>query len=181
MKRLTSTPTAIETPPDVLRAVRAVHPRAEVVYIGDGKWWLGIVEDVTKPFMVNARTRLCRQMDEAGVGKGALNAWDGRLSDRLAAEGFSFFGEYTHCESGELVEELQLMLSVSEKDLDLLFERNLEEIDGTAARRRMVDRVRASCGPGGRGREATRRWMRKRMTLPVNGLKPAKPPQPLAS
>lgn len=37
-------PVSRETPPDVLRGLRDVHPQAELVYAGQGRWLAGIVK-----------------------------------------------------------------------------------------------------------------------------------------
>lgn len=36
-------PTSLEAPPEVVRGFREVDPRAELIYIGAGKWWVGLV------------------------------------------------------------------------------------------------------------------------------------------
>lgn len=45
--RLTDVPTELDAPPEWVRAFREVDPRTELIYIGKGKWWVGIVyEDI---------------------------------------------------------------------------------------------------------------------------------------
>jgi hypothetical protein len=43
LSRLTDVPTSLEPCPDVVRGFREVDPRTELIYIGKGKWWVGIV------------------------------------------------------------------------------------------------------------------------------------------
>ncbi len=46
-ERLTDVPTERNAPPEWVRAFREVDPRTELIYIGKGKWWVGIVyEDI---------------------------------------------------------------------------------------------------------------------------------------
>lgn len=41
--RLIQMPSERETPPTVLAELRTIHPRAELLYAGNGEWWVGIV------------------------------------------------------------------------------------------------------------------------------------------
>ena len=45
--RLVQLPEEREPPPDCLLALRELTPRAEMVYAGNGLWWLGVVVDDT--------------------------------------------------------------------------------------------------------------------------------------
>lgn len=43
LSRLTDVPLELDAPPEQVRAFREVDPRTELIYIGRGKWWVGLV------------------------------------------------------------------------------------------------------------------------------------------
>lgn len=164
MRRRVQVGAARETPPEVLRAVRAVHPAAEVVYMGQGRWWLGVVT-TNAPFLQETERRLARER----LGASA-HGWMASLCDELARQGFSFFGEYPEelATAEHLAAELTLKLSLSDLDLDRLFAEVEDQMDGGAARRHRMAAIRDTMRY--KSRDAFARYIRHRVQVSVDGL-----------
>lgn len=80
-ERLTTVATELEAPPEVVRAFREVDPRAELIYIGKGKWWVGLVyEDI--PLIHIGRRELENIKKQGGA------SWPTVRMAQLKAEGF---------------------------------------------------------------------------------------------
>lgn len=70
-----------DAPSEWVRAFRAVDPRTELIYVGHGKWWVGIVyEDI--PLIHIGREEL------AGIRRAGGASWATERLARLKAAGF---------------------------------------------------------------------------------------------
>lgn len=79
--RLVDVSTARVAPDHVVRELRTIDPRAELLYVQRGKWWLGMVyTDI--PLIGFGRSQLCHIKDEGGASWATL-----RLA-QLKAQGF---------------------------------------------------------------------------------------------
>jgi hypothetical protein len=87
VNRLVAIPQSREPPPDLLRRLRAIHPRAELVYIGDGEWWVGIVEPNEHRRQTGARI-LAREWAQDHPDWGVLRM------GALLVQGFSYCGSW---------------------------------------------------------------------------------------
>lgn len=66
LSRLTDVPTSLEAPPEVVRGFREIDPRAELIYIGKGKWWLGLV-NTDIPLVHAGREEMVQIQAEGGA------------------------------------------------------------------------------------------------------------------
>lgn len=90
MQRLVTVTNAdgIDTPPDLLAQLRAIDPAIELVYAGEGWWWLGAV----RPSRVRYRDGAhILQVERA---RGAQANPRNILLGRLAMEGFAMIEKY---------------------------------------------------------------------------------------
>lgn len=79
--RLVDICTARVAPDHVVRELRAIDRRAELLYVQRGKWWLGLVySDI--PLIQTGRESLCRIKDEGGA------SWPTLRLAQLKAQGF---------------------------------------------------------------------------------------------
>ena len=87
------------TPDDVLVRLREVHPMAELVYVGKGWWWSGIVKPEA-PAREIARTALEKMRGSSGVidprrwAESLIRRWT------LQEQGFALCGKYRFGDEG---------------------------------------------------------------------------------
>lgn len=136
------------TPPDDLVArLREINPEAELLYIGKGKWLLGLVRpDGFRRRMALARiAKLTKILERAYLlpeevkRAAALRLWKARLH----AEGFKDIALYqTGDPDGSIVEDLrEREWTFRHRWKETVRERN-REIDGTAAEEATEARIR---------------------------------------
>lgn len=158
-------PTVREPPEDVLRRLREVNPRAELVYVGEGEWWLGEVKKNSPRRLGGLRTleRLYKQ--------GPYNP-KAALQARLKMQGFGFVGSYVvYGEAwGQIIRWWEFSnwweraFSKAERDRQVL--ETVEEGGLNAvARATLVDYIQVQ------GRWVHRHFMRGARSVVVNGFK----------
>jgi len=100
LPRLIDVPTEREAPLDVLAACRVIEPTAELLYIGDGRWWLGSVSVPNRHRRRTGLRLLAREArmahPDAGVCRQGL----------LMLQGFALIGEYPDAD-GAMVDDLR--------------------------------------------------------------------------
>jgi hypothetical protein len=85
--RLTTVSTFRDAPPEVVAEFRAVDPRAELLYLGRGKWWVGLVY-TNIPLIQDGRRELIalgQDVDAFGVNR---TAWPSLRTAMLKSQGF---------------------------------------------------------------------------------------------
>lgn len=104
-------PTEREVPQDILRCLRDVSPRAELVYMGNGRWWLGEVrEGVAR--IESGRRSLARLR---AIG-GPLPSW---RRARLMAEGFGMLASiFAPDLDSSVADLLSTYVTVSARDVE---------------------------------------------------------------
>jgi len=79
--RLTTVSTFRDAPPEVVAEFRSVDPRAELIYVGRGKWWVGLVyTDI--PLIYQGRRELVAIQESGGA------SWPSLRLSMLKAQGF---------------------------------------------------------------------------------------------
>jgi hypothetical protein len=100
-----------DTPLDVLAHLRAIEPTVELLCVGNGKWWLGLVKP--NPSQHNATAPL------------GQTPWTTtrEIKVQLQRQGFRFLAEYDdeQVTSAYLGEELNYMLNRTEKEVEAGF------------------------------------------------------------
>jgi hypothetical protein len=89
--RLVDIPSTYVAPDSVIRELRSIDPRAELVYVHGGKWWLGLVYE-NIPLIPDGRAELAKLVEAGGARLTTLNtdwyAWQRLKLKRLKAQGF---------------------------------------------------------------------------------------------
>ncbi len=89
-----------ETPDEVLKLLREVHPMAELLYVDHGWWWVGIVKPEA-PAREIARDTLERMRDsKTGVIDERKYAWAIIRRWKLQEQGFALCGKYRFGDEG---------------------------------------------------------------------------------
>lgn len=87
MKRRIDLPALYDPKPSVLRACRQIDPAAELIYIGEGEWWLGVV----KP---NAHRRRTAAAILAHEWRKDHPSFENLRLGHLMLQGFSFLNTF---------------------------------------------------------------------------------------
>ncbi len=87
------------TPDDVLKRLREVHPMAELIYVGAGWWWVGIVKPEA-PAREIARAALEGMRGDAGIID--FRKYSPKITRRwqLQEQGFALCGKYRFGDEG---------------------------------------------------------------------------------
>ena len=89
-----------ETPDRVLLLLREVHPMAELVYVGAGWWWVGIVKpeaparEVARSALEKMRDSKTGVIDPRRWARGLVRRW------MLQEQGFALCGKYRFGDEG---------------------------------------------------------------------------------
>lgn len=156
--RLIDVPVERETPLDVLAACRAIDANAELIYIGEGRWWLG---SVSVPNKYRQRTglrllgrELRRDHPDAGVCR----------QGSLMVQGFALIAEYPAAD-GAMVDDFR------RRDWQYRYDHNQNGfVQGELAE----DRRRANIGSGFRekialeGRDIFRHFVRRNPSISLS-------------
>lgn len=103
-ERFIDIPVTRDTPPELLVRLRAIDDRAECLYVGDGRWWVGRVKtDVPR----RAAGRRMALRVQAGDGFRAGDRWPELRQALLMAQGFGLAFEMVIQgePNGQLVQE----------------------------------------------------------------------------
>jgi hypothetical protein len=151
-------PTERDAPAWVLAGLRAIDPTAEVVYVGEGRWWVGVVATPNKyrqRFGMRLLRRTRRQMrpDPAIVRQGLL-----------ACEGFSMVAEYEGDPNGAWIDDF------ARRDHEWRYESDkdqflVEERFRDGERKRIEQEAHALLDA--QGRDIHRSIVRGRIVVPV--------------
>lgn len=140
-------------PTALLNQLREIEPTAELVYVGEGKWWLGKVQQ--SPEIRKVGWNIVRAVNQQTAGQQATpEACQAHLVGRLRQAGFQFTGEYEGEPDGRIVQDL--IVADYLWRLSSNFYRYQEwlngqkEADAEAARKDLTDPARA--------RDAWRYW-----------------------
>jgi len=102
MDRLIDLPEERVCPEGLLRQLRQVDPAAELIYVGEGEWWLGVVKPNT----------FRRAQGDAILGREWRKdqpSWDQLRYGQLMRQGFAFCGTWTFLgePTGQIVHEFR--------------------------------------------------------------------------
>lgn len=98
--RLIDVPVERETPLPVLAACRAIDPTAELLYIGEGRWWLGSVSTPNKYRQRTGLRLLKRELGRDHPDRGVCR------QGTLLLQGFAMIAEYPEADD-VLVEDFR--------------------------------------------------------------------------
>lgn len=133
-ERLIDIPVLREPSADLLRRLRLLDDRAEVVYIGNGRWWVGRVKP-NSPRRKHGRRQAFRARQSDGFRDD--NRWPVLRQGLLMAQGFGLVvNEFVQGEpDGFLVAEFEKALFVErggqlEDTAETLYEKVLSDIRG---------------------------------------------------
>jgi len=87
MDRLIDLPELREPPPALLAQLREIDPLAELIYVGEGEWWLGVVKPNT----------FRRAQGDALLGREwrkSVKDWQQLRYGQLMRQGFAFCGTW---------------------------------------------------------------------------------------
>jgi hypothetical protein len=148
--RLVDVSTTRDTPLDVLAACREVVPTAELVYVGDGRWWLGWINDTPAKDL------------------GYDPPKDAYFQHALQRQGFRWLGEYPEHQvtAGYLRKELEFMFSRSENDMELDFLVAMDHSEGEYLEREKIAVARDKAASD--GRDIYRKIFKKLVSVQVH-------------
>jgi hypothetical protein len=93
-ERLIDVPATRDPSPELLRRLRAIDPQAEVIYIGNGRWWLGRVKPNSPRRAIGRRMALAiRQGDGFPWEQDGTSRWPELRQALLMAQGFGLLAE----------------------------------------------------------------------------------------
>jgi hypothetical protein len=119
-----------QTPPwDVLERLREIDPDADLLYIGEGRWILGVYRP-GEPRRLFARKQL-RTLSAENPDDADLEPWAVVAKYKKIADGFApvFIGEAPNGLFGELIHDFRVSDWFYRNQADAQFERNLEASD----------------------------------------------------
>lgn len=171
MRRHVTLPEDREPPSECLQALRELAPRAEMVYAGNGMWWLGVVVDDTPAMREgDGLMDVCRLRESEGKDV-RLASW---RKARLMQQGFRMLGSVGAHNGGAdptpsaCVDALAPALFSTHREDDALFARRERVSDGTD-RREASDKAMREDILGYHARDVYRTSRRRSVT--VNGTK----------
>lgn len=91
-ERLIDVPAFRDPSPELLRRLRALDARAEVVYVGEGRWWVGRVKTDSARRATGRRMALAIQKGDALYGP---SRWPELRQALLMAQGFGLVVDVT--------------------------------------------------------------------------------------
>jgi hypothetical protein len=124
-ERLVHVPEARTVPDELLERLRLLHPRAELVYAGDGRWLYGYVGTNTARQALGERI-LAREMAKDPQKRRQANL----LLGELVRQGFQLVTTLDKGEPEDIYNAAQFhahLLSLGEKKLDEMFEQALNQ------------------------------------------------------
>lgn len=89
-----------ETPNFVLERLREIHPMAECLYIGNGKWWVGIVKPHAEARVIARKTLEKMRDSKTGAIDHHENPWPIVRRWLLQEQGFALCGKYRFGDEG---------------------------------------------------------------------------------
>lgn len=156
--RLIDVPVERETPLEVLAACRVIDPSAELLYIGEGRWWLGSVSVPNRHRRRTGMRLLAREGKAAHPDAGVCR------QGVLMLQGFALIGEYEQAD-GALVDDFRRR--------DWQYRYDHDQNDYVAGERQEESRI-ARIGSQVRekvqleGRSIFRRFVRGGISVPVS-------------
>lgn len=94
-------------PAVLLHQLRQIEPTAELVYMGQGEWWLGSVQPSTTQTMREAGARKMRAVNaQTAMTKLTADAIRMHRVGRLQQQGFQVINKYEGEPSGRIVKDL---------------------------------------------------------------------------
>jgi len=95
-ERLIDVPALRDPSPDLLRRLREIDPRAEVIYVGNGRWWVGRVKANSPRRAIGRRMALAiRNGDGHPWRIGDRDRWPELRQALLMAQGFGLVVDVT--------------------------------------------------------------------------------------
>jgi len=151
VERLVEWPAIFDPPPELLRRLRAIRPNAELIYIGDGRWWLGEVRwnsEKARRAGIMIKTWWQNRKDE-GVTVLTDPHHIAFLRDaQLLYQGFAYIREYFGDPDGRIVNDYQRMCWKEDHDiLEQEVQHQLSQSDDRTSLQKRIkivtDRIRA--------------------------------------
>lgn len=157
--RFVDVPVLRETPPDLLRRLRELDARAECVYLGTGRWWVGRVKP-NSPRRADGRQLALRVMEGDGFGG---NRMAERRQGLLMAQGFGLCVDVTvfGIPDGRLVRGFERFLAAERghevvDERQALYDKVMRDMEGEIKNR---DRELTKWLWKRGGRERTNAWV----------------------
>lgn len=176
LRRLVTIPEEREPPPECLAALRDVSERAEMVYAGNGLWWLGVVVDDTPAVRSGEDlVDVCRERERSGKDV-RVASWRKAL---LMCQGFRMLASVGVHNGGNdpspsaCVDALAPCLVSTHREDELLGDQK-ERITDNSVRREASTKMMREELLGYHARNVFRTFRRRSVT--VNGTKPTSVP-----
>jgi hypothetical protein len=151
-------------PPEVLRELKRVNPYATLLYIGEGRWWLGLVELrwLTEDNVFQKRVDAIKSLDREYGKEEPYRNRTNMIRSYLKLRGFAFIARFEGEPTGRIVRDLEEREFNYRNNFALFEAKMLAATDGS------INMERAAKGAADAGRYLAKQAFRTAVNKPTS-------------